>query len=150
MIRPAAPDELDYVRATWLSGLLRGNRASAAKRARTRATIEQLLATQRPIVDARTGSRPDERDEDVIAWCCYTPLASTAVLHYVYVRRVHGYGGERVMMRGRGIGRSLVSAAGVDLARVVPYTHATDTPLTFPAALLAGARTTQVPTREVL
>lgn len=144
MIRPATVEEHDYCRATWLGGMLRGTKASTAKRDRTRATIDRLLARERVLVDARPGERP----EDVVGWCCFTPLASTAVLHYVYTRRIHGRGEARTEMRFRGIARDLVTAAGVDLARVVPYTHATD----CSRAVLArtGVRATLITLAEVL
>lgn len=141
MIRPATPDEHDYMRASWLSCLLRGHKSSTSKRARTRATIDQLLATQQTLVDARPG---EVRAEDVVGWCCYTPLASTAVVHFVSVRFAH----RNESMRRTGIGRSLLVGAGVDLARVIPYTHATSV---LPGLLRStGWRATPIDVREVL
>ena len=52
----------------------------------------------------------------IYGWICYTPLKSTAVIHYVYVRDP---------LRRTGIGRRLVEACGVALDRPVPVTQVT-------------------------
>lgn len=119
MIRAASDDELGYLRATWVRGMLRGDKkSSAASKARTRETIDALLTTQRALVMVVGGT---SRTEDVVAWCCYTPLKSTAIVHYVYVRKERD--GE--CLRRRGIARTLIQRAGVDTAKVIPYTHET-------------------------
>ena len=121
MIRPATPDELDYVTATWISGMQRGQHHGRAARSRIRAAIEMLVETQ-PVLVHAAPALDGERNEDVIGWCCTTPLASPAVVHYVYTRNAHG----ETPMRRRGIARGLLTRAGVNLASIVPYTHATD------------------------
>lgn len=52
----------------------------------------------------------------IFGWVCYTPLRTTAVIHYVYVR---------APLRGTGIGRTLLAATGVALDRPVAVTSAT-------------------------
>ena len=56
-------------------------------------------------------------DGAVFGWICYTPLRSTAVVHYLYVR---------APLRRTGIGRRLLEACGVALDRPVPVTQVTD------------------------
>ncbi len=136
MIRPAHVDELDYCRSTWLAGLLRGTKCTLTRRNNTRATITRILDSQVVLVDTIPGI---ERAQDVVAWAAVTQLASTSVVHYVYVRKPY---------RQQGRARRLLIAAGVDLDRIVPYTHASSL---LPSLLQrSGVRATLIPLAEVL
>lgn len=108
-IAPMAPDERSYVIATWTrSKPITAGRVSTAERD---AMIARLVDEQRVLV----AQLPDGT---AAGWVCYTPLRSTAIVHYLYTRKAIG----ALELRRRGIGRALVQRAAVDLARPVPYT----------------------------
>lgn len=112
MVRAATEDERDrYVPSTWAAAWIRSRRTGKGAAVRT---IDRLLRTEPVLVVPMPGS--DGRVEDVAGWICYTPLRSTAVVHFVYVREPE---------RRRGLGTELLRAAGVDLARVVTSTCST-------------------------
>lgn len=139
MIRRATSDELPYCRATWITSMLRGRRAFGASRTKLAHNIELLLESQPVLVGAYPGEDPATRPEDIAGWICYTPLASSAVLHWIYVRD---------QFRGAGIGRALVEAAGIDITRTVLYTQHTKA-----AAKLmrqTGARGKSIAVKDVL
>lgn len=110
MIRPAEESDLDYVYATWAHGVVSGKRLGSMRTRYLLAQVNDAMEQARVIVDVRPGKRPEG---DIVGWLCYTPLRSTGVVHWVYVRKTH---------RGNGIARGLLDAAGVDTSRAIPYT----------------------------
>jgi 4'-phosphopantetheinyl transferase EntD len=133
--RAATEDELVYVRCTWLASVLGRRRASNGERQRARQVVDALL-TERVLVAVQPSPL---RPEEVVGWICYTPTASTAVVHYVYVR-------ERC--RREKIATDLLAAAGVDATRAVLATHASDM---LPIVLRSsGLRVAHVAAEDVL
>lgn len=113
--RAAAAGDEGYVIATWLRSYLgmRGGRSrrELAARDSKEAIARKLLAAGRVlVVDAPVAA---VNSTEIAGWVCYTPLSSTSVVHYVYVRSQY---------RRRGIARRLLEAAGVDLVAPIPFT----------------------------
>ena len=106
----ADPSARSFVLDSWRRSLPKKRRRSPG-RSHTAADREreQLVDTQR--VTLAVGD-----DGAVFGWICYTPLRSTAVVHYLYVR---------APLRRTGIGRRLLEACGVALDRPVPVTQVT-------------------------
>ena len=101
---PATLLERPYCGATWHRGITpRFARRALSKRLGD--AIDHLLVTQHVLVIHAA--------DRIAAWCCYTPLKTTSVVHYVYVRKEH---------RLDGIATDLLGACGVDLSAPIPYT----------------------------
>lgn len=119
MIREATLDEREgYCLSTWYRGATRGRPLRTSTKAALRASCARLLATQTVIV---MGLEPldTHQPSTLLGWCCVTRLASTSVLHYVYVRhRLNG-----VSLRRQGRATALLAAAGVDLTRTIHTTY---------------------------
>jgi Acetyltransferase (GNAT) family. len=109
-IRKAGTGDQGYICSTWLRSMMDG-RISSRDDA-TRAIIDKVLDhhSTRVIV----ASSPTEPHK-IRGWLCYSPLASYALVHYLYVR---------APWRGQGIGRALMHYAYPHWpgAQVV-YTH---------------------------
>lgn len=134
-IRPATEDEQTYVRCTWLATALHRRRQTNGERQRIRQLVDALLG-ESILVAVRPSPT---RAEEVVGWLCYSPMRTTAVCHFVYVRD---------KVRREGVARALLTAAGVDLARTVLATSASDM---LPAVLAAsGLRVEQMRAEDVL
>lgn len=111
--QPMTDDVRAWVIRGWINSALRRETGSPEEQItllKREAVIRRLAAEQRVIV-AHDDELPEGRD--AVGWVCFTPLLTTAVVHYVYVREPR---------RGSGIARQLAAAAAVDLARPIPYT----------------------------
>ena len=117
-LRAGKPEDLDYVRSSW--------RKSNAHTAESRRVVSYALSMRRFIDrllarnDTALTVACDTEDEDAL----YGWLAAKApdTLYYLFVR---------FPMRGRGLARRLVEAAGL-AARAVHYTHRPTMPLKTP------------------
>lgn len=110
MIREADELELDYIYSTWAHSAISRHRSKSIRVRSLICQINDALENARTLVDLRPGERVGG---DVVGWICYTPLQSTGIVHWVYVRKLH---------RRQGVGRGLCRAAGIDLGRLVGYT----------------------------
>ena len=122
VIRTLEDDEDGYVVSHWCMSMMgslvrrarRGAKLRPAERDRkaaTEATTRRLASSQRVLVADDTRK---QRGASLVGFICYTPLRSTAIVHYVYVAKPDRRGG---------IGRRLLAGAGVDLERPVMHTH---------------------------
>jgi hypothetical protein len=126
-LAPPAPDDLPYIRKTWLDSFhaAPGNHRQRFRdwKHRPAATIARLL--EDPTTQVLVARDPDARlirdgvdlGPAIIGWTVWTPGRGVTTIHYVYVR--HAVDG--VQWRRRGVMTALFDAIGME--RVVRYTH---------------------------
>lgn len=146
VIRTLEDDEDGYVVSHWcmstMGALVRRARQGAKlrpaerdRKAAAEATARRLASSQLVLVADDT-RRP--RGKSLVGFVCYTPLRSTAIVHYVYVAKPD---------RRHGLARRLLAAAGVDLERPVMHTHVG--PGLAAAAAGAGVRLHAIEPQEI-
>lgn len=114
-IRPIDPEDLGYIRRTWLESYKQSPRMERLPWPIFKATsgkqIDEVLA--RNDVRLLGGYHPSGR---VLGWCAWTPGRSVSTLHWVYVR--FALGDEKT--RRRHVAQHLLEAA--ELGKRVVYT----------------------------
>jgi GNAT superfamily N-acetyltransferase len=79
-IRRPRPTDQSYIASTWVNSLIqvRGNTKSEAN-----ALVDRMLDD--PAVRLLLAVEPSSIDT-ILGWICYTPMPSSRIIHYVYVR----------------------------------------------------------------
>lgn len=79
-IRRPRPTDQSYIASTWVNSLIqvRGNTKSESN-----ALVDRMLDD--PAVRLLLAVEPSSMDT-ILGWLCYTPMPSSRIVHYVYVR----------------------------------------------------------------
>lgn len=140
-IRPMSADDRPYVLETWRRSMQQKSRKNQRDVSHSRANrARERLADEHRVLVASVA------DGSIIGWICYTPLRSSSVVHYLYVRasfRAH------TKNHDSRVSRDLMEAAGVDLAKPVLATK----PVTARGRMVAasnGIRLHEVEQAEVM
>lgn len=137
-IVPMGPESRSYVLDSWRRSMPKKMRR---RRGQTSAHADRQRAR---LVDSQSVLVASGNDGAIFGWICFTPLRSTAVVHYIYVRDVFRTG----PFGGQKFGRALLGAAGVDLSTPIPTTLTT--PAARAIAQAKGLRLLEVDASEVL
>lgn len=141
MIRTMTAADRAYVLASWRLSLDRRSRRSRSTHAAAERERETLVDTQRvDLVEDATGA--------IVAWCCYTPLPSSPIVHYIYVREpLRSKPGPEVRIGPR-FGSMLIEHAGVKRGAAIAATSSSKIARVIVAA--KGLRVVEIDAQEVL